>query len=114
MTVDLHTLTGAYAAHAVDAAESAEFEEHLRECPACQQETRELVATTARIGEAEFAPPPPELKARIMADDLLTQMYYMSKKGGTASSPGMDISSAAPAPVNRTAPPPVSGAVKPK
>jgi biopolymer transport protein ExbB len=50
--------------------------------------------------------------AGTMADDLLTQMYYMSKKGGPSSSPGIDMS--APAPVNRTAPPPVSGAVKPK
>jgi biopolymer transport protein ExbB len=50
--------------------------------------------------------------AGTMADDLLTQMYYMSKKGGPSTAPGMDM--AAPAPVARTAPPPVSGAVKPK
>ena len=49
--------------------------------------------------------------AGTMADDLLTQMYYMSKKGG-ASSP--DMAAPAPVPVNRTAPPPVQGAVKPK
>ena len=47
--------------------------------------------------------------AGTMADDLLTQMYYMSKKGG-ASSPDM----AAPAPVSRSGPPPVQGGVKPK
>ena len=50
--------------------------------------------------------------AGTMADDLLTQMYYMSKKGGPSSSPGIDM--AATAPVARSAPPPVSGAVKPK
>lgn len=50
--------------------------------------------------------------AGTMADDLLTQMYYMSKKGGPSSSPGIDMT--APAPVARSAPPPVSGAVKPK
>ena len=50
--------------------------------------------------------------AGTMADDLLTQMYYMSKKGGPSSSPGMDM--AATAPVGRSAPPPVSGAGKPK
>jgi len=49
--------------------------------------------------------------AGTMADDLLTQMYYMSKKGGPSSAPGIDIT--APAPVNRTAPP-VSGVAKPK
>jgi len=44
--------------------------------------------------------------AGTMADDLLTQMYYMSKKGGAAA----DTAQA----VNRAAPPPVQGAVKPK
>ena len=48
--------------------------------------------------------------AGTMADDLLTQMYYMSKKGGPSSSPGIDM--AATAPVARSSPPPVSG--KPK
>jgi anti-sigma-K factor RskA len=68
MTVELHTLTGAYAAHALTHEEILEFEAHLRDCTSCPQETRELVATTARIGEAEYAPPPPELKSRIMAE----------------------------------------------
>jgi anti-sigma-K factor RskA len=68
MTVELHTLTGAYAAHALGTDESADFEAHLDDCVACQQETRELIATVARIGEAEFQTPPPELKARIMAE----------------------------------------------
>jgi anti-sigma-K factor RskA len=68
MTVELHTLTGAYAAHALTHEEVIDFEAHLRDCTSCPQETRELVATAARIGEAEFDPPPPELKARIMAE----------------------------------------------
>jgi anti-sigma-K factor RskA len=68
MTVELHTLTGAYATHALGADEIADFENHLDGCVACQQETRELIATVARIGEAEFQAPPPELKARIMAE----------------------------------------------
>jgi anti-sigma-K factor RskA len=68
MTVELHTLTGAYAAHALTHEEVIDFEAHLRDCTSCPQETRELVATAARIGVAEFDPPPPELKARIMAE----------------------------------------------
>ena len=68
MTVELHTLTGAYAAHALTHEEVIDFEAHLRDCTSCPQETRELVATAARIGEAELDAPPPELKARIMAE----------------------------------------------
>ncbi|MER7674013.1 anti-sigma factor [Kitasatospora sp. NPDC096128] len=64
---DLHTLTGAYAAHALDPDESAEFERHLAGCPACAQEVAEFAATLARLGSAEAALPPPALKARVMA-----------------------------------------------
>ncbi len=68
MTVELHTLTGAYAAHALTSEEQADFEAHLADCSDCQQEVRELVATTARMGQAEDDGPPPELKARVMAE----------------------------------------------
>ncbi|MFL6099568.1 MAG: anti-sigma factor domain-containing protein [Actinomycetales bacterium] len=67
-TDDLHTLTGAYAAHALTHEEVVEFEAHLRDCASCPQETRELVATAARLGQAEYDAPPPELKARIMTE----------------------------------------------
>ncbi|MDP9222106.1 MAG: anti-sigma factor [Actinomycetota bacterium] len=73
MTVELHTLTGAYAAHAVSPEEAAEFEAHLPDCTSCPQETRELIATTARMGEAEFDAPPAELKSRIMAEVARTR-----------------------------------------
>ena len=72
-TADLHTLTGAYAAQAVGPEEAAAFEEHLADCPSCPQETRELLATAARMGEAEFVAPPAELKARIMAEVARTR-----------------------------------------
>ncbi|MFJ4190487.1 anti-sigma factor domain-containing protein [Kitasatospora sp. NPDC089509] len=64
---DLHTLTGAYAAHALDPAESAEFERHLAGCPACVQEVAEFAATLARLGAAQAVLPPPALKAQVMA-----------------------------------------------
>ncbi|WP_405010185.1 anti-sigma factor domain-containing protein [Kitasatospora sp. NBC_01539] len=64
---DLHTLTGAYAAHALDGAERDAFERHLAACPACDQEVREFAATLARLGAAETAVPPAELRARVMA-----------------------------------------------
>jgi anti-sigma-K factor RskA len=75
MTVELHTLTGAYAAHALNPQEQAEFEAHLGDCTDCRQETRELIATTARIGAAEDVPPPPELKARVMAEIARTRQF---------------------------------------
>ncbi len=68
MTVELHTMTGAYAAHALTPEELADFEAHLADCPDCRQEVRELVATTARMGQAEHEGPPAELKTRVMAE----------------------------------------------
>ena len=64
---DLHTLTGAYAAHALPADESREFERHLALCPACTLEVQEFRAALARLGAAETITPPAELKARVMA-----------------------------------------------
>ncbi|MEU3571383.1 anti-sigma factor [Kitasatospora sp. NPDC036755] len=64
---ELHTLTGAYAAHALDPEEGAEFERHLAGCPACTQEVAEFAETLARLGSAEALLPPPALKARVMA-----------------------------------------------
>ncbi|MFD7643975.1 anti-sigma factor domain-containing protein [Kitasatospora sp. NPDC059795] len=65
-TADLHTLTGAYAAHALDDAERTAFEGHLAHCPSCAQEVAEFAATLARLGTAEAVAPPPRLKARVM------------------------------------------------
>ncbi|PBC76048.1 anti-sigma-K factor RskA [Streptomyces sp. TLI_235] len=64
---DLHTLTGAYAAHALDGPERAEFERHLAVCESCALEVREFAATLARLGAAEAETPPAELRARVMA-----------------------------------------------
>jgi anti-sigma factor RsiW len=73
MSADLHTLTGAYAAHSLSDTERLAFERHLDACPACAQEVRELEATTARLGAAVAAPPPPELWDRIRAEALVTR-----------------------------------------
>ncbi|MFB7664054.1 anti-sigma factor domain-containing protein [Kitasatospora sp. NPDC056138] len=64
---DLHTLTGAYAVHALDEPERKAFERHLAQCDACTQEVREFAATLARLGAAESVMPPPELRHRVMA-----------------------------------------------
>ena len=67
MSPDIHTLTGAYATHSLPEWEEREFQAHLADCAACAAEVAELEATTARIGAALATPPPPELKARVMA-----------------------------------------------
>ncbi|MEV5982459.1 anti-sigma factor [Streptomyces sp. NPDC052114] len=63
---DLHTLTGAYAAHALDDTERARFEEHLALCPSCAQEVRELTATVARLAQASAVAPPRALKDEVL------------------------------------------------
>ncbi|MEU5774050.1 anti-sigma factor [Streptomyces venezuelae] len=63
---DLHTLTGAYAADALDDAERARFEEHLALCPSCDQEVRELTATVARLALASAVTPRPALKDEVL------------------------------------------------
>jgi anti-sigma factor RsiW len=73
MSADLHTLTGAYAAHALSDTERLAFERHLDACPACAQEVRELTETAARLGGAAAAPPPPDLWDRVRAEALVTR-----------------------------------------
>lgn len=73
MSADLHTLTGAYAVHALSDTERLAFERHLDACPACAQEVRELTETAARLGAAVAAPPPPDLWDRVRAEALVTR-----------------------------------------
>lgn len=63
---DLHTLSGAYAVNALPEDERAVFEAHLHVCDACPQEVAELVATAARLGAAQEAPPPARMRAAVL------------------------------------------------
>ncbi|MBL0804656.1 zf-HC2 domain-containing protein, partial [Streptomyces albidoflavus] len=65
-TAELHTLTGAYALHALPEEERAAFDRHLADCPACTTEVAELTATAARLGLAEAAVPPPAMKDQVL------------------------------------------------
>ncbi len=65
---DLHTLTGAYAADALDPVERDVFERHLETCDSCRAEVRELQATTARLAVGVSATPPPGLRDRVLAE----------------------------------------------
>jgi anti-sigma factor RsiW len=70
---EMHLLTGAYAADALDTGERDAFEVHLGACDACGQEVAELIATTARLGSAEAVPPPPGLRARVLDEIARTR-----------------------------------------
>ncbi|MET9256377.1 anti-sigma factor [Streptomyces sp. NPDC003717] len=65
-TEDLHSLSGAYALHALSDDERAAFERHLADCAACAEESREFAAATARLGLAASVTPSPVLKERVM------------------------------------------------
>lgn len=62
-----HTLTGAYALHALTGPEAARFERHLASCPSCAQEVGEFGETAARMAVAAAAPPSAALRRRVMA-----------------------------------------------
>ncbi|WP_393056080.1 anti-sigma factor domain-containing protein [Streptomyces sp. LN549] len=64
----LHTLTGAYALHALPESERRDFERHLGDCEACSVEVRELSETATRLGLAVSATPPRELRARVLRE----------------------------------------------
>lgn len=67
MSIDLHTLSGAFALDALTAEEAEQFRTHLEQCAVCRQEVRELRDAAARMGAVEAALPPDALKARILA-----------------------------------------------
>jgi anti-sigma factor RsiW len=70
---DLHTLTGAYAADALDPVERDVFERHLETCDSCQAEVRELQAATARLAVGVSTTPPAALRDRVLAEVARTR-----------------------------------------
>ncbi|WP_413755735.1 anti-sigma factor domain-containing protein [Streptomyces sp. MMBL 11-3] len=81
-TVDLHTLTGAYALHALSEEERGEFERHAADCEACAQEALELSETAARLGLATTMTPSAALKSRVMR-----QITTVRQEGPRGTSP---------------------------
>lgn len=67
ISADLHMLTGAFALDALSDRESEDFNRHLAECEACEQEVRELRETAARLAIATAVTPSAEFRARVMA-----------------------------------------------
>jgi anti-sigma-K factor RskA len=64
---EVHTLTGAYVLDALSEMERRDFEIHMAGCAACSQEVTELRETTARLGAATAANPPPQLWNKVLA-----------------------------------------------
>ncbi len=67
MNEDLHTLSGAYALHALPEQDVTLFEDHMARCEACAVEVRGLSETAARLAMAVAETPPAWLRARVMA-----------------------------------------------
>lgn len=67
MSIDLHTLSGAYALDALSAEEATLFVRHLEQCQACRDEVRELREAAATMGAVSATEPPAELKSRVLA-----------------------------------------------
>lgn len=66
MSVDVHTMVGAYALDAVSPEESDQFETHLHTCPACREDLGGLQATAARLAVAVAEPASPTLRERVL------------------------------------------------
>ncbi|WP_018565985.1 anti-sigma factor [Streptomyces sp. PsTaAH-124] len=65
-TTDPHTLTGAYALHALPDDERAAFERHLAGCADCEREVAEFTATAARLASASGMAARPALREQVL------------------------------------------------
>ncbi|MFF4273828.1 anti-sigma factor domain-containing protein [Streptomyces sp. NPDC001536] len=64
---DPHSLAAPYALDALEPAERARFEKHLRNCPACAAEVRALTEDAVRLAWSTAAPAPAAMRDRVLA-----------------------------------------------
>ncbi|MFF0344654.1 anti-sigma factor domain-containing protein [Kribbella sp. NPDC004875] len=64
---DVHTLTGPYVLDALPDDERARFEAHLSECAFCTTEVAELREAAVKLATQVSTPPPPAVKANVLA-----------------------------------------------
>ncbi|MDX2967895.1 anti-sigma factor [Kribbella solani] len=64
---DVHTLAGPYVLDALPAPERTRFEAHLKDCAFCRTEVDELREAAVKLATQVATPPPPHLKASVMA-----------------------------------------------
>ena len=79
-----HTLAGAYALDALTEPDRARFERHLAGCDACKQEARSLREAAGRLPAATAAPPPAQLRERVLAAAALTRQQPPVTSDGLA------------------------------
>ncbi|MEU3862466.1 anti-sigma factor [Streptomyces sp. NPDC028722] len=63
---DLHTLTGAYALHALSDEEGVLFARHLNACRSCTEEVAEFTATAAKLAAAVAITPRPAMRQHVL------------------------------------------------
>jgi anti-sigma-K factor RskA len=68
MSDDVHALAGAYALDSLTGDERSAFEAHLAGCELCAEEVGGLLATSAVLGRATAAPPPPRLRELVLTE----------------------------------------------
>jgi anti-sigma-K factor RskA len=68
MSIDVHTLSGAYALDSLTPEEAAEFEAHLEGCAACREEVGEFREVVAAMGEQSWASAPRSLRDRVLEE----------------------------------------------
>jgi len=81
MSLDIHTLAGAYALDAVSDIERAAFARHLASCDSCAQEMAELRETVARLADADATAAPARLKAAVLAEITRTPQVGPGRGG---------------------------------
>ncbi|WP_020117808.1 anti-sigma factor domain-containing protein [Streptomyces canus] len=64
---DLHSLAAPYALDALEPAERARFERHLKDCDSCAAEVRALSEDAVRLAWSAAAPPPTAMRDRVLA-----------------------------------------------
>lgn len=88
MSVDLHSLTGAYVLDALPEDDQIRFEEHLAYCASCTTEVTQLREAATKLSASSAASPPPALKAAVMAAIAeVEQLPPLADADPTAQSP---------------------------
>jgi anti-sigma-K factor RskA len=93
VTADLHALSGAYALDAVDDIERATFARHLLECEPCRIEVAEFQEVAAKLTGAD-EPPPPSLRASVLAMVSQTSQVSATDPAPRESAPTLRTSPA--------------------
>ncbi len=92
MSTDVHTLSGAYALHALSKEEAAEFERHLAGCATCRAEVDEFSSVTAQLAELEPEVVPARLKEAVLrAADAQRQLPPVVTLDQSTRSPGVPV-----------------------